>query len=825
VSSRCARNKRLTVTAVAMVVLTLLVGCGKTEPTATPVPPTATPIAPLATAVLPTTTPTLSPTEATVPPTVTPKDETKPTVAPVATPVPSKTPTNTSSPTDTPVPTATPTPTFTPTPADPFALISRESLFAFMEDLTAIQPYSGWRNSASIGEVEALDYVAGRLDEFAYLQGLGLDLERQSFRVFLATELWETRLHLTVEGQVVEIPAEGLRGPREDIALALRFDSDGGLNDAERDPAVVEGPAVLIRSAAEITALKPADLEGKVVFLDYAVIDRALLGTREAVGIAWELLAKGPAGLVLVTQFSIAQGESHGFGAGDVSALNWVEAEPAIPTLFVRLEDLTPAKITGWDDLARVEAARLTWDADVFSPGTSQNLVVHIPGLDSSQAVILGAHIDSPNSPGAMDDGSGSVVLLEVARVLDAAQIQPSADLYLIWFGSEELGLYGSIHFVATHQALLDRTLAMLQIDCLSRPLDGISADLDLVTWSYARLGDDRMPWPDYLAQVTTQRGVEVLPRDALELSSDNSVFNGFDVPNANLIFENRRVMEALGGFHYAGHVHDPYETAKLARSVGGVLEQMAQVALIAALEIGQEAPMLRVAPRPDRRVLFVASHTESAHMAPTAFVDFGMTLAWEGFDVDMIPYGRALTSADLQDTELVVVLPVLDYPSPEGDPNLYDDAWSQKEIAALEAYVAEGGLLVLTNSAHRLKYHNTVLDPNEDWSDVNALATRFGISYQDGTISSDTVQTAGDHSLVREVSTLELLEENGVPFILTQGQVLAQADGRPVVALVDFGDSGGQVLILADVGMLGSRGEPHNLTFWQNLARYARAR
>jgi 7,8-dihydropterin-6-yl-methyl-4-(beta-D-ribofuranosyl)aminobenzene 5'-phosphate synthase len=715
----------------------------------------------------------------------------------------------------------------TATPADPFAFISQESLFSTMEELTAIQPYSGWRNSATQGEAEALDYVAGRLDEFAYLKKLGLDLERQSFHVFLGTELWDTRLHLTVgsQEQEVEVPADGLRGPRDGVKQALRFDSDGALNDAERNPVEIEGPAVLVRSATEIDSLDPTDLEGKVVFLDYAAVDRALMRTQDAVRIARNLLTKGPAGLVLVTQFSTVQGESHGYGVGDVSALNWVEAEPPVPTLYVRLEDLALAGILGWDDLAQVKTARLVWDADVFSPATSENLVARIPGVDPSRAMILGAHIDSPNSPGAMDDGSGSVVLLEVARVLDAARVQPPVDLYLVWFGSEELGLYGAGHFVVTHQDLLDRTLAMLEIDCLTRPLGGISADLDLVSWSYTRLGDDRLAWPDYLTPAAARQGVEAWPQDVQDVHSDNTTFNGFDVPNADLIYENAPAMEATGSFHYAAHIHDPYDTVELAREVGSVLEQMAQVALVAALETGQEDLELRVTPPPDRRVLFVASHTESVHMAPTAFIDSGMAFAWEGFDVDLIPYDQPVTPADLADTDLVIVLPVLDYPSPEGDIGLYDDAWSQEEAAVLEAYVAEGGLLALTNSAHRLKYYNTMLDANEDWSDVNALATRFGVSFQDGTVRSPVTQMNGHHPLMEGISTLELLEGNGVPFRLAEGQSLAQAGGEPVVALVDYGHTGGQVLVLADLGILGSRGEPHNLTFWQNLAQYARSR
>jgi hypothetical protein len=40
----------------------------------------------------------------------------------------------------------------------------------------------------------------------------------------------------------------------------------------------------------------------------------------------------------------------------------------------------------------------------------------------------------------------------------------------------------------------------------------------------------------------------------------------------------------------------------------------------------------------------------------------------------------------------------------------------------------------------------------------------------------------------------------------------------------VEYGDAGGQVLVLADVGMLSAGPEgPVNLPFWRNLAQYAR--
>lgn len=711
--------------------------------------------------------------------------------------------------------------------ADPFDLISPESLFAILQDLTAIQPYSGWRNSATEGEAEALDYVAARLGEFGYLQSLGLELERQSFHVFLATELWETRLHLLIDGRQVEVPADGLRGPRDDIAQALRFDSDGTLNDSNPDPVTAEGPVVIVRSLDQLQALLPVDVQGKVVLLDYALVDRSVMDTMTAVENAAALLDAGPAGLVLVTRFSNEPGESHGAFVGDNSVFNTVDTQNAPPVLYARLEDLSPVGIEDWPDLDRIEAARLTWDADVFAPGTSGNLVARIPGADPSRAMILSGHIDSPNAPGAMDDGSGSAIVLEVARVLDAAQVQPPTDLYLVWFGSEELGLYGAFHFVSTHQELLDRTVAMLQIDCLTRPLDGLSAEMRLVTWPYGRLGDRRMVWPEALARAAAEHGVDSVPYAAYYAYSDNSTFGGYDVPHADLIYE--PVVPPNASVHYAGHLHDPYDTVDLAREVSHELEEMASIALAAALDVTGQNASLRVTPPRAHRALFVASHTEPAHMTPAGFTELGMALAMEGYDVDLIPYGQAVTPADLDDTDLVVVLPVLDYPTAGGDLDLYDESWTRPGIDALQAYVEEGGLLVLTNSRHRLKYGTGGMDPNEDWADANALASGFGIIYQDGVIQADQARTEGDHPLVGGLKMLELGPDNGTPYTLSSGlaaEVLAWVRSDPVVTLLDHGLQGGQVLVLADVGILTSGwSEPHNLRFWQNLARFAHER
>jgi hypothetical protein len=724
-------------------------------------------------------------------------------------------------------PTVEPSPTRIPPTAEPerdnreaYSLISQESLFAFLEELTSIQAYSGWRNSATEGEAQALAFVSGTLGNMGFLNSLGMELERQAFNVFMATEMWETRLYVTTQGQETEVPADAVRGHRHDVGQALRFDSDGTLNDAERNPVEVAGEVVLIRSAGEIDDLDEASLQGKIVFLDSVVIavdpaDR-YRGAAEVTRLFTQLIDQGVAGLVLVTQRSPDSATSYGKYLGGGPALENIAAERVVPKLYVRLEDMAPAGIFSWDDLAQIESARLVWDTDVFSPGTSGNLVARIPGVDASQAIILGAHIDSANSPGAMDNGINSAVLLEVARVLNEAQIQPAVDLYLVWFGSEEIGIYGSHHFVNSYQELLDRTIAALVMDgiIVSTP----ERILVLDGWSYSQFGDRQLRFPNYLAEVAASHGIafdEI--QDYQSIMSDNGIFSGF-VTQAGLAF----------GSEQGDYAHSPYDTAATAQGLGDLMEDVATVVLIAALETGQDEPDLRVTPEPDRRALIVASHTEVVHMAHCALIDLARALAWEGFDVDGIPYGQPVTAEDLATADLVVVLPVIDYPGTGGDVTVYDEAWSDEEVEALLSYVEQGGLLVLANSAHRILL-GLVFDANEDWGDLNALSEPFGVVFEEGVLSSSGVQTEREHPLMDRQYGLTLMEGNGVRFTMETGEVLAEAGGAPVVGLVDYGEAGGQVLILADLATLGIAGllppDEYSLSFSRNLARYARDR
>jgi hypothetical protein len=712
-------------------------------------------------------------------------------------------------------------------PPYPYEMISEESLLGFLEDLTSIQPYSGWRNSASSGEAEGLAYVEKTLGTFSNLQNRGLELERQSFNVYLSTEIWDSSLTLTVDGQEINVPADGLRGNRFNQQLAVSFDSDGALNDSEPDPLTATGAPLFVQDEDALYFLTQDDLEGRILILDYSLIDRATnpasnngLGAYENGNRLLEMVNQGIAGMVFVTHFSNTSRQSHGLKVGEGDAFGVEVPSRRIPVLYVRIEDLEPAGIRIWDDLQHIESAELTLDTDIFSPGASGNVIARIPGADPSKAVILGAHIDTPNSPGALDDGSGSAALLEIARVLNDSQIQPPVDIYLAWFGSEELGIYGSSYFVSTHQELLDHTLAMVQMDGLGSPLDGIDCHITMTLASYDRFGDNRLLLPDFLSNAVAPHGIILDPHIEHAVDSDHNNFETFDVPNLNLMYVNTNILQnRVPPVHFYVHWHDPYDDMERARGMGNEFVNMTKVMLAAALEIGNIQPDLRVTPIPDRRALIVASHTESFGI--TFLRELGAALSWEGFDVDLIPYGQAITPAELKDVGIVILPPALN--SPRHAP----EVWSENERSTLKGYVENGGFLVVVNSGY--DYASTIMHNslNQDKRSANSLLEPMGIRFKfGGAGNNSTALAAVEHPLTLDATYLTLRGDNSVRFDMKTGSVLVHSAGSPLVGLVDYGTKGGQVLVIGELGLLQAASQSSkNMEFVKNIAAYASER
>ena len=94
-------------------------------------------------------------------------------------------------------------------------------------------------------------------------------------------------------------------------------------------------------------------------------------------------------------------------------------------------------------------ASQIVEDPFTFGNTSSKNLVITKTGtVYPNKYVIICGHFDSIVGPGVSDNGSGTSIILEAARVLKNVPTEYS--IKFIHFSGEEQGLYGSSHYVNT---------------------------------------------------------------------------------------------------------------------------------------------------------------------------------------------------------------------------------------------------------------------------------------------------------------------------------------------------------------------------------------
>ncbi|KAF9972086.1 Leucine aminopeptidase 1 [Modicella reniformis] len=103
------------------------------------------------------------------------------------------------------------------------------------------------------------------------------------------------------------------------------------------------------------------------------------------------------------------------------------------------------------------------------------SIIARFEGRDDSldnEPVIIGAHQDSLNmwlpflrAPGADDDGSGTVTILEVFRALVTIGFRPHRPVEFHWYSAEEKGLLGSQAIAQSYEKWNVDVLGMIQND------------------------------------------------------------------------------------------------------------------------------------------------------------------------------------------------------------------------------------------------------------------------------------------------------------------------------------------------------------------------
>lgn len=152
--------------------------------------------------------------------------------------------------------------------------------------------------------------------------------------------------------------------------------------------------------------------------------------------VAWAQMSRSDGDLV--------HGEGNGFHLGHT---------PAVPGVEIGAEDYRCLARLAKDGPVVVEI-----NSDVHyddSDPKAYNIIADIPGSDPKAGYVMaGAHLDSwVAGDGATDNGAGSAVVMEAARILSALHVKPKRTIrFALWAGEEE-GLIGSLAYVRQHLA------------------------------------------------------------------------------------------------------------------------------------------------------------------------------------------------------------------------------------------------------------------------------------------------------------------------------------------------------------------------------------
>lgn len=296
--------------------------------------------------------------------------------------------------------------------------------------------------------------------------------------------------------------------------------------------------------------------------------------------------------------------EARGIGA----ARRWLAAEVAA------LSRLPGSRLQPFDDRFTAEPApRIPRPVELWNVGAL------LPGADPSrakEAIVLTAHYDSRASdvmdatgdaPGAVDDGSGVAMVLELARVM--ARDRPAVAIYFVAVAGEEQGLTGSAHLAKRLVAEGIKVLAMVSVDTVGNTegQDGVKDDLAVRVFSEGVSTVETEParklreavggendglareWARYLARVGV-RYVEnldfwvMLRRDRIARGSDHASFSreGFGAVRLTEAHEHydrqHQVPRTEGGRAYGDDLAH-FDAAYCARVGRGLLSAVATLA------------------------------------------------------------------------------------------------------------------------------------------------------------------------------------------------------------------------------------------------------
>ncbi|MBY0312158.1 MAG: M20/M25/M40 family metallo-hydrolase [Phycisphaerales bacterium] len=237
------------------------------------------------------------------------------------------------------------------------------------------------------------------------------------------------------------------------------------------------------------------------------------------------------------------------------------------------------------------------------------NTIAEIRGTEKpDEVVIVCGHMDSWNGPGSqgtLDNGTGTAVTMEAARILAAAGARPKRTIrFALWTG-EEQGLLGARQYVKDLGERAQKISAVLNDDGGTNYQGGLKCTADMVSTLAAATAPINGVFYDTADGKPMRVNIQVVERFPRFASSDHFAFVEVGVPGF--------FWDEVGRSDYGWGWHT--QNDKLELAIPEYLMQSATCAAITAYNLASAPELLPRVPAPKTE-----KEAESATMSPTNF-------------------------------------------------------------------------------------------------------------------------------------------------------------------------------------------------------------
>lgn len=155
---------------------------------------------------------------------------------------------------------------------------------------------------------------------------------------------------------------------------------------------------------------------------------------------------------------------------------------PQIPAAAVTIE--AASQMRRMQDRGERVRLRLEMGARTLPDAPSANVVGEVRGtVRPEEVIILSGHLDSWDvGQGAQDDGTGCVLAMEAARLIQALGLKPKRTIRVVLWTNEENGLRGGLGYLEAHRAELKDIVAAVESDSGGERVKAFDLDLPKAT-------------------------------------------------------------------------------------------------------------------------------------------------------------------------------------------------------------------------------------------------------------------------------------------------------------------------------------------------------